>query len=141
MTNFEEALAQDEIDFVEYLRQHLDDSLLGELNAIMLDQNEAYALRVGQRLPGDLAASIKINERQQLLLDVSAELIEMALRLRERRLARERQELAYLEIEGETARVMYELAAASLHAKHLIDMEISKQLQVWQSAGDPKRQH
>jgi len=139
MQNFEDALAQDEIEFVEYLRQNLDDSLLNELDAIMLDQHEAYALRVGQRLPGDLAASIKASERQQMLLDINAELVEMALRLRERRLSRERQELAYLEIEGENAVALQELAMSSLHAKRLIDMEISRQLHAWQYSNAAKR--
>ena len=129
MDSFISALAQDELDFVEYLRQHLDPALQGALNAILQEQTESFAAHLERRWSGDLAAVLKHSERTLATLDAHAELVDKALRLRLKRLERERQELVYLQ-GNEAAQTLAQQALLSIEAKRLIDAEIGKSAQI-----------
>lgn len=129
MDSFISALAQDELDFVEYLRQHLDPALQGELNAILQEQTESFAAHLERRWSGDLAAVLKHSERTLATLDAHAELVNKALRLRLKRLERERQEMVYLQ-DNQAAQTLVQQALLSIEAKRLIDAEIGKSAQI-----------
>jgi DNA primase len=129
MDSFISALAQDELDFVEYLRQHLDPALQGALKAILQEQTESFAAHLERRWSGDLAAVLKHSERTLATLDAHAELVDKALRLRLKRLERERQELVYLQ-GNEAAQTLAQQALLSIEAKRLIDAEIGKSAQI-----------
>jgi hypothetical protein len=126
MRQFMSALQQDEFEFIEYLRHNLDENLVHELIAIMQKREEAFAVHLNQRQMGDLERVLQMTERQAALLDHGAELVEKALRLREKRLARERQEIVYLLMEGAGADAegLMLHASATLYAKQRIDRAI-----------------
>jgi DNA primase len=126
MRLFLESLAQVETDFVEYVEQRLDDVLFRELSVLLRPRDDATSRRIGGRLKGDLAASLKQNERMLSVIDHAAELVDRALHLRERRLSRERQEIVYLQADGDRPSLQ-EQAIISLTAKRLIDNEIGRQ--------------
>ncbi|MBI5666669.1 MAG: DNA primase [Chloroflexi bacterium] len=132
MQAFLTALAQDELELLDFLRANLDSTLLQPLDAIMIDELEDIRSRVRYSLPADLSNAWTHNQRTNPVLDWSAELVDKVLRLRSQRLQREREELCLLQIDSQTsgdeaAVVLYgQQVHLSGQAKRLIDSEIGR---------------
>lgn len=132
MQTFLAALAQDEMELMDFLRANLDSTLLQPLDAIMIDALEDIRSRVRYSLPADLSSAWAHNQRTNPVLDWSAELVDKVLRLRSQRLQREREELCLLQSDSqtsgdETAGVLYgQQVHLSGQAKRLIDSEIGR---------------
>jgi DNA primase len=132
MAAFEGAISQDELEFVEFLRRELDNDLLAELDRVMEDEWDILSPRLTHGGAADLVV-IRRQYDKAVVNDQFESLVLKALRLRERRLLRERQEIIYLQIEqGDSLDIgnmahFENQAIASIHAKRLIDMELRKQ--------------
>ena len=127
MMTFVNALAQDEVAFPEFIQAQLQPDLLEELTMILADHWEELRPRLRHGLSADLVICLKQSERMTGSLDLSAELIEKALRLRGARLQRERQELAFLHMEGSD---IGSQISVSIMAKRLIDAELNRRAQL-----------
>ncbi len=128
LDSFLHAITQDELEPLDYLRHTLQPSLLDELETLLADEWEDWQLRQQNAFNADLMVVRKQNERYVGTVDMSAELIDKVLRLRVQRLQRERQELVFLELDGD---VVYQThVMLSILAKRLIDTELSRRSQV-----------
>ncbi len=132
MYMFLTGLAQDELELMDFLRATLDSTLLQQLETIMIDELEDIRSRVRYSLAADLSSAWTHNQRANPMLDLNAELLDKALRLRSQRLQREREELCLLQIDSQsmgdtTAGILYgQQVHLSGQAKHLIDSEIGR---------------
>ncbi len=132
MRAFEDAFRQDELDIHAFLRAHLDDELRGYLEALLAEDLEAIRMRLGYAMPAELEACWSRSQRLNPPLDPAAELIETALRLRLRRLQRERHELYFLQQDPqlhhdpEAMQMVSQRVNLSSQAKRRIDQELSR---------------
>jgi DNA primase len=131
MLAFEEALAQDEMDAMEYLEQQLPPELIAEVHDIFRDDFEDLQPMLRNGLSADLPIIRKQNERLSGVVDVHVELIQKALELRQRRLGRVRQEIIAIFADSspnpEDITYYSQVASWTNNAKRLIDDEISRQ--------------
>lgn len=121
---FERALAQDDVEPLEYMQTHLEGELLREFEAILQDEWEGLRPRLRAGLSADLTIIQRQRERTGVVISVQEELLENALRLRLERLRRERQEVAYLQMEeGDLPdeHAFHEQVVMSILALHRID--------------------
>jgi hypothetical protein len=102
MHAFVEAMGQDDMEQLEYLRAKVQDALLLErLDEFSLEEAEDVHRRVNHRFSAQFTTVWKQHEKRLISsLDLEAELIERVLRLRGERLVRERQELYFLQRES-----------------------------------------
>jgi len=135
MAVFRMALEQDDMEPLDFIRAQLDPRLHVVLDAVLLDEVDGMRNRLGNRMLADLAASLKQNGRLASPFNLSVEMIEKALRLRVQRLLRERQEVAFLQMEAETAQDALpehadylEQLRLSITAQHLIEQELARQI-------------
>jgi hypothetical protein len=92
-----DALAQDEVDPMEYLRQHLDEALSREIDELLLDEAEEIHRHVKNKLKGEFEDIWKRYNRQiRPGLNPEHELVTRALYVRRQRLERENRELRFL---------------------------------------------
>lgn len=131
MQTFLAAIEQDDLDPIAYVWENADPALHGALSAIMADELHGVRARVNNGLSADLLSIWENNRRP---IDYHAELIEKALRLRVRRLQREREELCFLQMDrqrdtnpDEADHFQYYIALSST-AKGLIEAELMKQM-------------
>ena len=131
MRIFEEALAQDAMDAIEYINAQLTPELIEEINDIFLDDIEEMRPVLRHGLSADLTVAQKHQERHGAVLDIYNELTHKALELRQRRLMRVRQEIITIFADGqlnlEDAAYYNQVAVLTNHAKRLIDDEIGRQ--------------
>lgn len=100
MQRFEESIAQDEMEPIDYLRGHLEEELLPDFEELLRQETEAVSGRLKNRLRGDFEDIVKHMTRHgKLDYDVQSELIGKALRLRAERLQREREDMYFLQKE------------------------------------------
>ena len=128
MDQFLRAVVQDELEPIDYLKATLLPDLFDEMEILLADEWEDLRPRLRHGLSADLIIVIKQNERFSSALDMSAELVEKALRLRVQRLQRERQEMVFLELDG-TAPYQSNIMLSIL-AKRLIDTELNRRSQL-----------
>lgn len=123
------ALAQDELEPLDFLKQVLDPALLQSLDALMVDDFSDVLNRTRHRLVGELNAYWKHHERYTIpSVDLSAEVIQRALHLRIQRLQREREELRFLQMEvDENAPDYGQQIVWSMQAKRLLEAELHRQ--------------
>jgi DNA primase len=131
MQTFLAAMEQDDLDPLAYVWENADPALHGVLNAILADELHGVQARVNNGLSADLLSIWEHNRRP---IDYHAELIEKALRLRAKRLQREREELCFLQMDVQMdgnpeseIRFQYHIALSST-AKGLIEAELMKQM-------------
>ncbi|MBZ0303202.1 MAG: DNA primase [Anaerolineae bacterium] len=123
---FAEALDQDDVAPLDYLRANIDDVLRQILETDVLvnhlDQLKPY-LRHG--LSADLTTVLK----HSVEVDFRAELVRNALRLRRQRIEREREDLYFLMVDAdaEQQRTLAARIQLSIVAKRLIDSELQHQ--------------
>ncbi|NWG15559.1 MAG: DNA primase [Chloroflexi bacterium] len=132
MQFFQMALGQDELDVMDFMRRQLDSTLLLQLEAIIIDELEENRARLRQAFPTDLNNLWDSSRRRAAIFDHQAELLEKVLRLRARRLHREREELCLLQADSQTegdhaAELRYgQQVILSQQAKQLIDSELGR---------------
>jgi hypothetical protein len=128
MDVFSHAVTQDEKDVLDFLHAALTPDLMSELENLLADEWEDWQLRQRNAFVADLMIVRKQSERFNGAIDMSAEMIEKALRLRRARLERERQEMMFLAMDGDTPYQNYVLL--SMLAKRLIEVELNRRVQL-----------
>jgi hypothetical protein len=142
MDQFVQAISQDEMAPRDYLAATLQADLLDEVEILLADEWEDLRPRLRHGLSADLMIVIKQMERFNGAVDTGAEIVDKALRLRRARLERERQEMVFLEMDGDTPNGDALLTGApagdtpyqthimlSILAKRLIDTELNHRSQ------------
>lgn len=128
MTLFRVALAQDELEPMDYLRSHLDDDLRSEMEHILANAMEALRPRLRHGLSVDLGVVLKqVNPVNEI-----AELIRSVLNLRAQRLRREREDLTFLlvDVQNEAQSDINHQIMLTIKAKRLIDDELKRQSRI-----------
>jgi len=133
MLLFRAGMEQDELELGEYARTQAGPSLRPVLDDLLVDELRILPNRLGNRMLADLAASLKQTGRISIANDPTAELTEKVLRLRLRRLHREEQEYAFMQMETffteeEVGVVdLQQRVLLSSRARWLIDRELKRQ--------------
>lgn len=133
MMSFRAAMEQDDLELLDFVRAHLDPRLHEALNMLLQDEVDNLRDRLGHRMLADLTASLKQNGRSLMPVDMIGEMLEKSLRLRIQRLQRERQEMAFLQMDlqsrqDEAAEAAYQMQVwLSIEAKRLIEAELHRQ--------------
>lgn len=99
---FNEALEQDDVEPVVYMRRNLEGELLYELEAIIGGDLALLQPRLRHGLSVDLETVVQVVARSTMPLDAVMDATGKMLKLRLQRLQRERQEILYLQMENET---------------------------------------
>ncbi|MCC6804465.1 MAG: hypothetical protein IT319_16395, partial [Anaerolineae bacterium] len=128
MDQFLRAVEQDELEPLDYLGTTLQNDLIAEVEMLLADEWEDWQVRPKNSFTTDLTIIRKQAERFSGVVDMSAELVETALKLRNVRLERERQELVYLEMDGDMPYQTHIML--SILAKRLIDTELNHRSQL-----------
>jgi DNA primase len=132
MVLFCAGMAQDDVDLDEYARVNAD-TLRPVLDDLLVEEIEILPSRLGNRMLADLTVTLKQTARSMGSTDPNVELTEKALRLRLRRLHREEQEIAYMQMEaffpeGESGAVdLQRRIMLSSRGRMLIDRELKRQ--------------
>jgi len=134
MSVFRAALDQDEMEWFDFVRAQADESLLHHLDTILADDLDGVRTRLRNGLKADLGIVWDRGQRVIAAVDLNAELIEKALRLRISRLQRERETLCFLQIDAQAngdmvaeAQFQEQIILSSI-AKGLIEAELQKQM-------------
>ena len=97
MEVFQHALQQDEQDVLAYIEEQCEDALTDELALAQRDQLKAVLQDVGRVSKGDLQHVEKRIQRAGMIIDQQSDVIVRAMRLRCKRLIREKDELKLLQ--------------------------------------------
>jgi DNA primase len=127
---FNEALEQDDIEPVEYMRRNLEGELLYELEAIVGGDLALLQPRLRHGLSVDLETVVQVVERSSMPLDAVIDATNKMLKLRLQRLQRERQEILYLQMENEMDGDYNALIMLSALAKGRIEVALREQNQL-----------
>ncbi len=131
---FTAGMQQDDEDFMDFVQRQAGISLKPHLDVILADDFSRLQNRFGEGVRADLTSIWTHNRRIIEAADPVAILIEKALRLRIKRLQREREELCFLQIDSqqngdiEAERHFQDQILLSIRAKGLIEAELQKQL-------------
>ena len=98
---FNEALDQDDIEPVEYMRRNLEGEFLYEFESIIGGDLALLRPQLRHGLSVDLETVVQVVERSNMPLDLLTDATTKMLKLRLQRLQRERQEILYLQMENE----------------------------------------
>lgn len=128
MQAFREALMQDDLEPLDYLRATLDATLAQQLDALMVHELDDLRHKLRYGLFADFTDLRRSHEKRVLSsLDLGSELVKEALRLRDQRLKRERQDMRFLQMEvQEESDYSLQVRMSNL-AKRLIDAELHRQ--------------
>lgn len=97
LSELKSAIAQDEVEPMDYLRDELDEALIDEMNTLLLEEYQAVHRHVKMRLSAEFEDVWKQFERRvRPSIDTQADLIRRALKVRHQRLEREQQEIRFL---------------------------------------------
>jgi DNA primase len=129
---FSEALEQDELEITDYMRRHLETDLLREMEAILAGDLAHLRPLLRNGLSADLESVMLLAQRTRAPLDPVLDATHKALRLRSQRLQRERQEVLFLQLDGQeqdaTAEANYHAyIKLSALAQRLIDTALREQ--------------
>jgi DNA primase len=128
MQAFREAMAQDDMEPLDYLRITLDTTLAQQLEALMVHELDDLRHKLRYGLFADFADLRRAHEKRVLSsLDLGSELVKEALRLRNQRLLRERQDMRFLQMEVDDQDDYGAQVRLSSLAKHLIEAELHRQ--------------
>ncbi len=97
MDLFLQSLNQDEMDTVDYVIAHAGDELRDELELVLTNSLEAKLGDTAAVAPGDLRRVLEKIQRSGVMMDPTRDLMAQAIRLRCRRLRREREELRLIQ--------------------------------------------
>jgi DNA primase len=129
---YSEALEQDEFEVIDYMRRHLGADLLREMEAIMAGDLAHLRPLLRHGLSADLESVMLLAQRNRAPLDPVLDAIHKALRLRSQRLQRERQEVLFLQLDGQeqdapTETNYHTYIRLSALAQRLIDTALREQ--------------
>jgi DNA primase len=127
MINFIEAVAQEEMEPVEYLNTTLEADLRAELDTILTDQWELLRQKI--RFESDLAVTRKQVERTLMPASVTDELVHAALTLRARRLNAELQGIVFLQMDEQNGEDSAAEFARQVNALRAARFRIDRALQ------------
>lgn len=100
---FKAALAQDEAEPLDFLRTQMDVTMVRELDALLIAEEEGIHHRVRHRHTAEVTALWKHHEKLvKPSIDVGIELMQCALMLRKQRLKREGEELRFLQLDAQS---------------------------------------
>ncbi len=132
MQAFQDALAQDELDPLDYLRLQADISLQPQLDVILADDITGMRKRVRESHTADLERIYSHNRRVLEGATSTDAVVMQALELRARRVKREREELVFLQMDAqanndEDAMLRYgQLIFLFNKAQQLLDKNLQK---------------
>ncbi|MEM6284504.1 MAG: toprim domain-containing protein, partial [Chloroflexota bacterium] len=102
MALYLQALEQDDMDIRAYILTYTDDALTAELEMVLEDRMQAIMHDEKRVARGDLERVLEKIQRTGVIVDPRSDLIARALRLRCRRLMREREELRLVQMNALT---------------------------------------
>ncbi|MDX2138929.1 MAG: DNA primase [Chloroflexota bacterium] len=129
---YSEALEQDELEVIDYMRRHLEADLLREMEAIMAGDLAHLRPLLRHGLSADLESVMLLAQRTRAPIDPVLDATHKALRLRSQRLQRERQEVLFLQLDGQeqdasTDATYHTYIRLSAQAQRLIDTALREQ--------------
>jgi DNA primase len=98
---FGAALEQDELEPLDYVRHHLDEVLLAELEGILTSDLEMLRPHLRYGLSVDLLTVVQQIERSVAPVDPAVQIVQIAFKLRLQRLKRTIDEIKFLQMENE----------------------------------------
>ncbi len=131
MRYFQEAVAQDDMEPLDYVRGAIERELEADFEALLMDAPEAVLALIRGAFKRDLDDIFK--KRRGKARDLRQELVVRALQLRLARLEQERIEMQYLQEEAQTGagqddvhhKLLNQKILLSMRAKARIDLEVS----------------
>ncbi len=128
MQAFREAMTQDDMETFDFLRTMLDSSLAEQLDKLMVHELDDLHHKLRYGLFADFTDLRRAHEKRVLAsVDWGSELVKEALRLREQRLKRERQDMRFLQMDVQDDADYGAQVHLSQLAKRLIDAELDRQ--------------
>jgi hypothetical protein len=93
----QKALQQDESEPLDYLQERLDEALLQELKALLLEESDEVHRQLARRLEGEFQdVWEKFNRSVRPSINTQNDVLRRALKVRHQRLEREQQEIRFL---------------------------------------------
>lgn len=134
MLLFESAMAQDEMEPLEFMRTYIESSLRPEFEVLLIDEWTELSPRL-RFVANDLPIFVRQSERFNGTGDRESTLLREALTLRKRRLKRQGQEIAFLQMDAQAAgednsTMWMEHYARLTSVIHRIDVELNQQTQL-----------
>lgn len=133
MQIYEDALHQDEMDPMDYMRSYLEEPLWTVLEELLFAEPGNIRQRVKNRLNGELETYWKFYESHSgARIEWDVEMIDRALSLRLQKLRRENQDLQFLQMQSqeeftvEAAQGYGRHLNLSIRAMHLIHVELQR---------------
>lgn len=134
LSELKAAVTQDDVEPLDYLRHALDESLIDEMNALLVDEVQEVHRHVNQRLGAEFEDIWKqFARRVRPGIDNQADFIRRALKVRHQRLEREQQEIRFLledaqrNHDKDAERMYYEQTVPAMSALLLIQKELGQQ--------------
>lgn len=123
MQTFQESIAQDDMDPLDYMRATLDDELIADFESLLKEETENLSNRLHHRHQGDMHDIVKgMVKIGRLRVDLQQELIGKALTLRQERLKQERIEMQYLQQETQQSSILDSEHDTRLNEKIMLSM-------------------
>jgi DNA primase len=133
LSELKSAISQDDVEPMDYLREGLDDALLDELNALLLEEQREVHRSIGMRLSAEFEDVWKQFARRVLPgIDAEKDLVRRALKVRHQRLEREQQEIRFLledaqrNRDKDAERMYFEQTGPVMRALVLIQRELGQ---------------
>lgn len=127
------ALRQDDAEPLDYLQEVLDDTLIQEMSALLLDEAEEVHRQIGKRMGGEFDDIWKEYARTvRPGFNTQADVVRRALQVRHQRLEREQQEVRFLledaqrQDDKDAQRLYYEQTIPTMRALRLIQQELKQ---------------
>ncbi len=133
MIVFLSAIQQDEMEVLDYMRAELEPDLVATVDALLKDEVDGLRTRISNRMGPDLLAAIKQTRLPLTPVDLNAEIVDKALRLRTRGLQRNREDMFFLQMDLQSQTEDPTIASyegnveLSRLAKRLIEAELQRQ--------------
>jgi hypothetical protein len=132
------ALQQDDAEPLDYLQEVLDETLIHELTALLLDEAEEVHRQMGKRMEGEFDDIWKEFVRTvRPSFNTQADVVRRALQVRHQRLEREQQEVKFLledaqrQHDKDAERLYYEQTIPTMRALRLIQQELKQASVAW----------
>lgn len=131
MQVFHEAMRQDDMEPLDYLRNNLDDELVEELERLLVHEEQELRNQVQNRFSADFARIMQQYQRySQPSMNPQEDVTWRLLEMRAKRLMREREEMKFLQTDAlrqrdpDTAQAYDQPMWLSMQAKRYIELEL-----------------
>jgi hypothetical protein len=129
----QKALQQDEAEPLDYLQEQLDEALLQELKALLLEESDEVHRQLARRLEGEFQdVWEKFNRSVRPSINTQNDVLRRALKVRHQRLEREQQEIRFLledaqqQKDKDSLETYYAQTVPNLRALRLIQAELQQ---------------